>query len=889
MFELLGLFGLVAFIMAWKTRGRLRLIETRLADIEFRVLSGQTPHAAPPAPAAPEASVRTETPAESAKSEPKPVLEPEPQAAAPTPPPHAPEPEPARSFEERFGTSWTVWVGGLALALGGIFLVQYSIEQGLLGPGVRIVLSGLLAAALVAAGEWARRRELPGALANMTNAHIPSILTAAGTTIAYATVYAAYGLYGFLAPASAFILLGIVALATLAAALLHGPALAALGMVGAYVAPALVASETPNYWALTIYLAVVSGASFALARQRLWRWLAISAVALGALWILPGIHLTDLEPLSAHVAHAGLGYVLAAALIVCGLFYGPPGRTGFIDGISSGSLAVYLFAAALVVTAQHHANIPLFAFAVLTAATLAIAWRTEAATGAVPAAAAFAVLVMVHWAVETQVPQLVWPSGPTAGAVPEPQTVAYGTQLGFGLAFIAAFGIAGFLAQGRSGLSFVSILWAAAGIAAPVAIMIALYYRIDGFDRSVPFAGLALLLAALCGYATELLVKRAPRPGVASAAALYATGAVACLALALTFALEKGWLTVALALMVPGIAWISEKRPLPMLRWLAAAVVALVIARVGWDPRIVGSDVGTTPIVNWLLWGYGVPAASFWLAGWLLRKRADDAPTRIAETAAILFTVLLFALEIRHFINGGDVYRPSSGLTEAALQVCVWIAMAIGLERLRARTGSIVHDAGAQILAVMALAGSAFGLGVLQNPWLTGEPVGEQVINLVLLGYGVPAILMAILARMIRETRPAPLYMAAAIAAIALALGYLTLQVRVFFHGEVLSGARITDAEDYTYSAVWLAFGVALLLAGIALKSQPARFASAAVVILTVAKVFLHDLAGVQGIFRAFSFICLGLVLIGIGWLYQRLLFPPGKPAASPQPPVSPA
>ena len=92
----------------------------------------------------------------------------------------------------------------------------------------------------------------------------------------------------------------------------------------------------------------------------------------------------------------------------------------------------------------------------------------------------------------------------------------------------------------------------------------------------------------------------------------------------------------------------------------------------------------------------------------------------------------------------------------------------------------------------------------------------------------------------------------------------------------------MSDAEDYTYSAVWLAFGVALLLAGVALKSQPARFASAAVVMLTIGKVFLHDLAGVQGIYRALSLICLGLVLMGIGWLYQRLLFPAPRPADAP-------
>ena len=74
-------------------------------------------------------------------------------------------------------------------------------------------------------------------------ANIPAILTAAGTAVAFATVYAAYALYGFLAPATAFILLGLVALGTLAAALLHGPALAGLGVVGAFVTPVLVSSE----------------------------------------------------------------------------------------------------------------------------------------------------------------------------------------------------------------------------------------------------------------------------------------------------------------------------------------------------------------------------------------------------------------------------------------------------------------------------------------------------------------------------------------------------------------------------------------------------------------------------------------------------------------------
>ena len=62
---------------------------------------------------------------------------------------------------------------------------------------------------------------------------------------------------------------------------------------------------------------------------------------------------------------------------------------------------------------------------------------------------------------------------------------------------------------------------------------------------------------------------------VAAAAAIYASGAVAALALAFTLALDKGWLTVALALMVPGIAWVEKRRPFTFLRILAAAATLL--------------------------------------------------------------------------------------------------------------------------------------------------------------------------------------------------------------------------------------------------------------------------------------------------------------------------
>jgi uncharacterized membrane protein len=881
--------AIVAMVVAVGAKGRVDALEARLRGIEQRLGGGApAPTVTPtPVPAAPSPAPAAAAPTPPPVAAPvEPTVSPPAVQPAPPPPPSAPPPAPPverPSFEERFGTQWAVWAGGLALVLGGYFLVQYSIEQGWFGPGVRVFMGALLAAALLAAGEWARRTEKLSGLSGLPTAHIPSILTAAGTAVAFATVYAAYALYGFLAPAAAFVLLGIVALLTLAAALLHGPALAGLGLVGAYVTPLLVSTDRPNFWALYLYLAVVSAAAFALARMRLWRWLAITAVAFGTLWTFPGIDVAATDVIMAHAFHVLAGFSLAAALIVSGFLYGPSADRGRIDGISSTALAAYVFAAAMLVSATGHDGTALAAFALLAAGAVVIAWRTEAAVAAVPAAAALAVLVLADWSVDLHVEHLIAQGGPVAGTVEEPAKAAFGSHLVLGGGLAVLFGVAGFLAQGRSERPVAPILWAASGVVAPLAILCALYYRIAEFDRSIPFAALALLLTGLFAWAVELLDKRPPRPGLAAAGAIYAAGAIAALALMLAFALEKGWLTVALALMVPGIAWVADKRPLPLLRWAAAAGVALVLARIGWEPRIVGADVGTTPIFNWLLYGYGGPAAAFWIAGYLLRRRADDVPARTVEAGAILFTVLLVFLEIRHFMNDGDVYRRAGGLGEVALQVSAALAMAIGLERLRVRSGSIVHDVGALALAALALGGIVFGLWVLENPLITSQPVGGLFVNLILLGYGLPAVLAAILALIARGTRPYAYRVTAAVAAVGLALAYLSLEVTRLYHGPVLTRGPTGNAEQYTYSAVWLAFGVVLLIAGVFLRSQPARLASAAVVLITIGKVFLLDLAVLEGAFRALSFIGLGLVLVGIGWLYQRLLFPKRR-ATTPAP-----
>ncbi len=65
------------------------------------------------------------------------------------------------------------------------------------------------------------------------------------------------------------------------------------------------------------------------------------------------------------------------------------------------------------------------------------------------------------------------------------------------------------------------------------------------------------------------------------------------------------------------------------------------------------------------------------------------------------------------------------------------------------------------------------------------------------------------------------------------------------------------------------------------LRIAALRYAFLVVLLETVLKVFLVDMSDLDGLFRALSFLGLGLCLVGIGYTYQRLVFPRHGPTAS--------
>lgn len=896
--------AIVGFVMTLGLRRRVQELEEKV-----RLLAGQRPM--------PVDAVRTGTSAPAVTEERKaaePVRAPVPvaspveksPAAGPAQAPARPElvaaasaqatrrsspDKPKVSLEEKLGTRWAVWVGGLALALGGAFMVRYAIEEELLGPGARILAGLVFSLALIGGGEYLRRR--PVASAAGQAAYIPGVVTAAGTVALFATVYAAYALYDFLSPAQAFVLLGLVGIATMYAAALHGPWLAGLGLVGAYGAPLLVSSNQPNPWALALYVVVVTGAAFMLARIRLWRWLAIAA-GIGAFcygFVLGSIMGGD--------TGAMVFYILALSVLVGAvLIYEPHhGKTyQRFDPIGLGAVADLAILAVSFAGADVFGHASLATLLIVMALALAAALAFDALAPAAVIAGLAGLACLWIWPIGGQLaaePLVVVP-----GHLYLPFLMPDALQAYLQIAIIPAVVLLlattiSLMRHPRPQLPALAL--ALAGTATPIFALAIVYLRIESLRASLPFGAVAAGLALLFAATTERFLRQERQAGEnetpGAGSSLHAVASASAVALTLTFLITDSPLTLAFGLSAFGAAWVSTLRPLPALRWCAAGFVLLVLARMGGAWTLAGAGLERFPDWQDIALRYAVPAVAFYYGGVLLRRRKADIPAAILDLGAILLACTAVVFAIRLGLRGPEeVAYPGMSLAEAGLYTALAFAASMALVYRSGATTSPVYRAAAPISVIIALCLTVTGPLITANPVISGEAIGGGALfNTLLPGFALPALLAGAAAlfwhwygrgvgqgeNKNRGMENAPFALLCGICAFVLGFVYVTLEVRKIFADGVPDFASISSAENWGYTIAWLLYGLVLLALGIWAKARAIRLGSAIVIMLAVAKAFLFDMSELEGIWRALSFMGLGVALIGIGLVYQRLLFGP--------------
>jgi uncharacterized membrane protein len=419
------------------------------------------------------------------------------------------------------------------------------------------------------------------------------------------------------------------------------------------------------------------------------------------------------------------------------------------------------------------------------------------------------------------------------------------------------------------------------------------YARLRELDGLPPWGLVSLVVAALHIAAAERVARyRAVAPAYEEALGAFALAASFFIALAIPLELEHGWIAVGWALLLPAIAWIDSQLRIVWLRYAAWIAAGLVLTRLLPGPWIGGFPTGSTPIFNWLLYGYGIPMAAFAGAAWLFRRRADDALVTLLQAGSIAIGVLLTTLEIHHLFHRNlrftaPVLRDID-IGELSCLIIAWLSMALGLLHLPGDRPALYRKS-ARIVTGLAIAALVLGPLLLANPLLAAQDVGSwPLLNWLIPAYLVPAILVAALALHLRN--PGEPWLAPSLAVLSLVLGFafVTLELRQWSHGSRLDLGGVTNAETYAYSVGWILYGVVLLAAGIVRGGAALRYASLAVIVLAVGKVFLVDAAALTGLYRVASFLGLGLSLLAIGYAYQRFVFvrAPAPPAAVTPPPM---
>ncbi|MGB0959734.1 MAG: DUF2339 domain-containing protein [Halocynthiibacter sp.] len=771
--------------------------------------------------------------------------------------------------------NWFYAVAAVSLILAGVYLVQYGVENGLLSPRVRIFMALAMGASFLAIGEFVRRKFGDGKEAS--SAYLPSTFSGAGIVTLFAAIVAARGLYDLIGMEMCFIGLIVIAGLAIVFGWFYGPLLTAIGLLGAFAAPMLVGGNNTNPEWLFAYFALIAAIGLFVDAVHRWVWVSVLSMVGGYVTIVAfGIT-------SGH----DVSYILALLILPLMAVLIPvrsitPRHDGAMmsmqftkmETLSTAVVPTWLAGVSLAVTSfalfvQSGNSQTEFWVAIAGLLALFLIWVVWSGTAkalsdqlVVPVIGILAAIIA-----EGFIQRSAYQVYEAVAADIEARSTAYDHTLLFAIGFVV------FLALAARSLSTKThrMPWVLAATILPAMIVGAIEFswmpaRITGnYNWALH---LAVFAVSMMIFAERLARQDGADKQRASLAAL---SSMSTITLAFFVLLSSSALTISLAVAMLGAAYLDRRYVMPVLNLLIAVIVAIIGYRLVVDPGF-----------DWALEGNLFMVAltfAFVIFAFVYARKLID-PAKRQSTAMLLETAVVGAVGIAinvalHRFVDAYLYKPSSGFTlfrdpvhmETSLSAMIWLTLAY-VQITRIKMGGklqIVRKILGGVMLVLGICLLLLSLSVLSPMVLGGHVFGPVIFNTVFVAYFIPAVAIAIGTARSDHVVTWVRYVLYALSVVLItAYGFFT--IRHIWVGPELDGP-MSQGEIYTYSAVLLVLGTGLLVAAIWKKSSLLRRAAMVIIIVTIAKVFLVDAAGLTGLVRVFSFLGLGLTLAALAWL----------------------
>jgi uncharacterized membrane protein len=284
-----------------------------------------------------------------------------------------------------------------------------------------------------------------------------------------------------------------------------------------------------------------------------------------------------------------------------------------------------------------------------------------------------------------------------------------------------------------------------------------------------------------------------------------------------------------------------------------------------------------------------VNGAAYFLALFAMYDRETVTLTWYALALAAVYLLLSSQFK-RRVGSEPDVVKTINLIHVAAAIVFITIAIPLKLDAHWITIGWLIESAVLLFVAVKSeahflriFAGCTLALGVCRLLFFDNFHTETLVFNARFATFMVAIAIMAgIVAAGERygSEREMPFVKLAGIALNLLALIALTSEANDYFSRQIAGMYQHRDmheaetqleiARDFSFSAIWIVYGAALMVIGFWKRSAFIRWQAMVLLAVTIGKVFLYDSRYLQQIYRILSFIALGVMLMAVSYAYHR-------------------